>query len=156
MPCIQYCRARQALSIGIWLNLFRKQYSRKKLVRSYKSIFDHFWRVFWGWVKSIYRIVAMVNLQTVKLWIHLWWTKAQLCSRSNSNSVDPHVHAKVGFLVDRLLISWMSCQCHKLIWFTLKRSPEVRVGNAMFLINVVLLIKLDRVMILGECRNGVW
>ena len=93
IPYIQFCRARQALSIGIWLHFFRKQYSRKKLIRSYKSIFDHFWRVFLGWVKSIYRIVAMVNLQTVKLWIHLWWTKAQLCSRSNSKSVDPHVPA---------------------------------------------------------------
>ena len=93
MPYIQFCRARQALSIGIWLSFFDKQYSRKKLVWSYKSIFDHFWRVFWGWVNSIQRTKAMVILQNVKLWVHLWWTKAQLCSRSNSNSVDPHVHA---------------------------------------------------------------
>ena len=66
----------------------------------------------------------MVNLQTVKLWIHLWWTKAQLCSRSNSNSVDPHVHAKVGFLVDRLLISTFFSVINQ-IPFILARSSKV-------------------------------
>ena len=52
-------------------------------------------------------------------------------------------------------ISCMSYQCHKLIWFTLKQSPEIGVDNTMFLINAVLLRKLDRVMILEKCLNEV-
>ena len=44
----------------------------------------------------------------------------------------------------------------KWIRSTLKRSPEVPVNYIMFLINVLLLIKLDRVIIFRECLNRVW
>ena len=48
MSYIQFCRASEALSNGIWLNLKSENFSRKKCTNKNKSIFDIFSQIFEG------------------------------------------------------------------------------------------------------------
>ena len=48
MSYIQFCRASQALSIGIWLNLKSEKIHRKKITKTLMVNFWHFLGSTWG------------------------------------------------------------------------------------------------------------
>ena len=103
---IQFCRASQALSIGIWLNLKREKVLPEKFLKTKKSIFDDFLSDFWGCLRSAASSEPKEVRQAVIFWIHIWYIRPEIPRGSNPKSVDPHVfrYSKIfEFFMERLL-----------------------------------------------------
>ena len=105
---IQFCRASQALSIGIWLNLKGEKVFTEKFLKTKMSIFDVFLSDFWGCLRFAASSEPKEVRQAVIFWIHIWYIRPEIPRGSNPKSVDPHVfrYSKIfDFFMERLLIN---------------------------------------------------